>query len=349
MNLAGTGSARNGMADIAKGVAILLMIQVHLTQLFGRQQFLDSLAGHISLFLGGPPVAPLFMVVLGYFLAASKKQLLALALRGFILLMVAYGLNLGLNAHLLIRINNGTILLNPWPYVFGVDILFLAAFSVIITALLRQIIPNNAALYIGLAVCIASTTGLVNRSIAEGEMSPYLTAYVGGSANWSYFPLFPWLAYPLLGYGAFLLRDTIELIVTSPKRRWIIVGLLAVACALTSTYGVSGAADLPHYYHHGLGYFAWTIMFLAFWVTGLSLIDAHAGSFFIARYLKWLGENVTYTYVIQWLLIGNIATAIYKTQSLPKMVVWYVVILAVVTTLVWQIRARGDTIFHSPK
>ena len=35
------------------------------------------------------------------------------------------------------------------------------------------------------------------------------------------------------------------------------------------------------------------------------------------RYLKWLGKNVTLLYVMQWILIGNMATNIYKTISSP--------------------------------
>jgi hypothetical protein len=41
------------------------------------------------------------------------------------------------------------------------------------------------------------------------------------------------------------------------------------------------------------------------------------GDFFLLKYLKWLGQNVTIIYVLQWILIGNTATAIYKMVSSP--------------------------------
>ena len=37
----------------------------------------------------------------------------------------------------------------------------------------------------------------------------------------------------------------------------------------------------------------------------------------IIAYIKWLGKNVTLIYIIQWIIIGNIATEIYKSVSNP--------------------------------
>ena len=59
---------RSFTADLLKGMAVLAMIQVHLMELFARQEVYDSLTGKISLFLGGIPAAPVFMAVMGYFL-----------------------------------------------------------------------------------------------------------------------------------------------------------------------------------------------------------------------------------------------------------------------------------------
>jgi len=43
----------------------------------------------------------------------------------------------------------------------------------------------------------------------------------------------------------------------------------------------------------------------------------------IVSFLQWLGKNITLFYVIQWLLIGNIATAIYQTQSINRYIFWF--------------------------
>jgi hypothetical protein len=62
-------------------------------------------------------------------------------------------------------------------------------------------------------------------------------------------------------------------------------------------------------------------------------------------YINWLGRHVTSAYVFQWLLIGNIATAIYKSQTLPQTLLWYLIILALTSTLIALTdRIRGRSV-----
>ena len=67
---------RTQTADVLKGIAILLMIQVHLVELFVTNEISESRVGNVLLFLGGPPVAPIFMTVFGYFVLPRIKLLL---------------------------------------------------------------------------------------------------------------------------------------------------------------------------------------------------------------------------------------------------------------------------------
>jgi hypothetical protein len=70
-------------AHLMKGCACLLMIQVHVLELFIQPApFRGSLMGTMGMFLGGPPVAPVFLAVMGWFLGKSKKSALQLCLRG---------------------------------------------------------------------------------------------------------------------------------------------------------------------------------------------------------------------------------------------------------------------------
>ena len=46
-------------------------------------------------------------------------------------------------------------------------------------------------------------------------------------------------------------------------------------------------------------------------------MDIFFGKYLVFRYIKWLGQNVTAIYVIQWILIGNISTAVYKSIDNP--------------------------------
>jgi uncharacterized membrane protein len=80
--------ARSNTADLLKGIAVLLMIQIHLIELFAHPNISTSAVGEFLLFLGGPPAAPIFIVIMGYFLAASKQSALQLVSRGVKLFIV---------------------------------------------------------------------------------------------------------------------------------------------------------------------------------------------------------------------------------------------------------------------
>jgi hypothetical protein len=43
----------------------------------------------------------------------------------------------------------------------------------------------------------------------------------------------------------------------------------------------------------------------------------------MGNFFCWIGKNITIFYVIQWLIIGNIATAIYQTQNLGQYWFWF--------------------------
>jgi surface polysaccharide O-acyltransferase-like enzyme len=81
---------RNRTADLLKGLAVIFMIQVHLLELFATQDIYVSWIGKISLFLGGPPAAPVFMVVMGYYFASSKRTLKSGTVRGLKLILLGF-------------------------------------------------------------------------------------------------------------------------------------------------------------------------------------------------------------------------------------------------------------------
>jgi len=56
----------------------------------------------------------------------------------------------------------------------------------------------------------------------------------------------------------------------------------------------------------------------------LWLVIQKFSEFPVIAFLRWLGKNITVFYVIQWLIIGNIATAIYQTQELSRYWFWCV-------------------------
>ncbi len=325
-------NSRIQTADLAKGIAVLLMIQVHLTEVFARPVIFSGMMGHISLFLGGPLVAPVFLIIFGYFLAASQHTLSQLIYRSAKLLLIGFLLNVGLNLHLFIKIYAGIIQVNQWEYLFGVDILMSVGLCISALALIRIIFKKMLILYLILALAIVLGTPYLTTLFTIDSWLKYPLAFLGGHYRWSYFPLFPWLSYPLIGYAFFLGQQRI-ILKTMITKRLQLIGLLALSffVVFTGYYMIPHIIDLSTYYHHGFLLFLWILFFLLLWFVLLTLINKDFSKTQIFSYIKWIGKHVTTVYILQWIIIGNIGTMIFKTQSLTELLVWYVLILVAVS------------------
>jgi uncharacterized membrane protein YhdT len=55
----------------------------------------------------------------------------------------------------------------------------------------------------------------------------------------------------------------------------------------------------------------------------MKLVELHYGDHFVARSVKWIGKQVTILFVIQWLIIGNIATVLYRSEDLFQVSAWF--------------------------
>jgi len=304
--------------DVIKGVAVLLMIQVHITELITTEGIFESMFGTVSLFLGAAPVAPAFMFVLGYFLARSKKTTKAMIKRGFMTLCMGFVLNFALNFNLIISVFFGRFETHLWPYLLGVDILHFAGLAIMVVALFKHLFNKNILLFVLIALLSAFLGQYLKFYNTENVVLKYLFSFVYGASWWSYFPLFPWLAYPLAGVVFYKLQENKTLIAYLPKRIQItsIIVLLTVLF-FTLGFSVKISSHLPLYYHHGLIYFLWTMAFIIVYTYVLTKIEKYTGGTQLFVFLKWTGRNVTLIYFIQWIIIGNLATEVYRTVELP--------------------------------
>jgi uncharacterized membrane protein len=336
---------RSGTADLLKGIAVILMIQVHLTELFLIEEFFNSTFGSISLFLGGPPAAPLFMMIMGYFLVSRSKSSKQLFVRGIKLFAGGILLNIALNFNLLfsyfVGISDHQI--QPLQYIFGADILPLAGISLMIIAGLQRLYKSSFYLYF-ISALAAAASGVYLDQLAQPEgFLVYVDAFFRGNYKWSYFPVFPWLAYPLTGAGFYYLKNKYHHLVNN-RLRVLFLLIWSVLIILTIDYGIKIAADLSTYYHHGIEYYLWAVFFLS----GFSLLAGSLKRKFQnnipVMYIEWIGQNVTLAYVFQWIIIGNIATEIYRTQRPEDIIFWFAGILAVVTLLIYYFRKYSGAV-----
>lgn len=311
-------SNRTHTADVLKGIAILLMIQVHLVELFASHELAASSVGKVFMFLGGPPVAPLFMILFGYFISATHKSTQQLIVRGVKIFALGMMLNLALNFNLICTVWRGLLQIDILPFVFGVDIFQFAGLSLIVIALLKKVLEQQLVAIVMMIIVSVLLGQYLVIYIPENNSLKYVTAFFYGSAQWSYFPLFPWLAYPLTGMALYQLqrRYQIDVTLNTKTNRALAIGA-SLFVILTIGYAISIASDLSSYYHHDILFFLWVIVFLSVYSACVHAITERIGTTHVFAYLTWLGKHVTLIYIIQWIIIGNIATEIYKSITSP--------------------------------
>jgi uncharacterized membrane protein len=332
---------RDGTADLLKGLAVLLMIQVHIMEQFVTTDTHGSVIGKVSMFLGGPACAPVFLAVMGYFLAFSEKPLAYFLKRGGLLFLAGILLNIGRSGHLLIEIIRGETTLDPWFFIMGADILTLAGLSLIFTGLLRLILKHNGWLYLSAALLVAGITPLLNKIASSGTVGVYITAFFWGTSEWSYFPVFPWLGYVLAGYAFHLLLFQIPFLNRFDVQKqllyiiplWIAI-MITIPYASVITHNLSGPGG---YYHHGILFFIWTLLFMISYLVLVKLTEIIYGEQGVVMFIKWIGRKVTSLYVIQWLIIGNLATWLYCTQDLFQFAAWFILVTTATLVTGWLV------------
>ena len=336
-----TTNKRNETADLLKGIAVFFMIQVHIMEQFTNNNVYNSAVGKISLFLGGPICAPIFLAVMGYFLVSESRSFWYYLKRGVILIIGGLLLNIFRSFHLLLYIIGEEVTYKSSFFIFGVDIFLLAGLSIIIIGILRLIFKKNYIIYFILALIIPVITPILPVfGINNNTSLQYVNAFLWGNYEWSYFPLFPWSAYVIIGYAYRLLTNKHKEFANIEKPGYYIA-LVPIIIVLSATikYGVNTAHDDLHgylgYYHHGISYFVWVVLFLSIYLIIIKFVEKYTLNSFIVKFIRWAGRNVTAVYVIQWLIIGNIATIIYKTQNIYQNIMWFVVITTVTCLITW--------------
>ena len=337
------------LPDMLKGLAAVLMVQVHITELFIDDAGRESLWGKTSLFLGGPFAAMVFMIVMGYFVARNKKTPNQNLFRGIKIFALGFLLNVGLNLHLLWKILFEDWPYNPWQYVFGVDILYLAGISIMVLSALKQLKKGQEWASFGLFFMIIGLSGFINSKIVVSETN-YVLPFLAGNFSWSYFPVFPWLAYPVLGFFLSLETERIKSFFLDQKiYSYILVAVTTVLVLLFGEMGINTSISLPEYYHHTFGFSFWAVGLVFLWAILLFFVSTRFAETKTILFLCWIGKNITVFYVIQWLIIGNISTAIYQTKGMDKFIFYFFIIIAATIILTFLYEKAKSRLFPNKR
>jgi uncharacterized membrane protein len=288
-----TEMKRFPLPDLLKGFAVFLIVPVHILETFIDFPGRETVFGKTLLFLGGPIAVPVFMLMMGYFLAKNQKPFPTIFFRGIKIFMAGLLLNIGLNFHLLLKIQFAGWQLNPWEYIFGVDIFYFVGLAIILLSVLKTLKSGREWIALLLVFAVASATSFVNQKLMVPERN-YIFPFIGGTWSWSYFPLFPWLAYPLAGFAFFNFEKRLLAFINRKKTiSGILLTLILIHVLYFGKQGFSITTDLSSYYHHTFWFSMWAfgivILWSVFWYFLLNKFPkTYAGDFFM-----WLGKNIT--------------------------------------------------------
>ncbi len=339
---------RSRTADFLKGVALIAMVQVVLTEFFATPHLLHSTFGKISLFLGGAPAAPVFLAIMGYYIAHNKKPFMKLIIRGVKLIILGFFVNIGRNIFHVYQIISGHVQGNVLSYIFGVDILILAGLSVIAMAIVIRIFNGNVLLYLALILILLFLQYIIP-PVEKYYPTSYSLPYFYGNYKGAYFPFIPWFAYTLAGYSFyqfknFFIADGFK---HSSKVKILLVIVSGILLLLSLPFGFNVTIHPYYFAHHGILFFLFCVNFLFWWLLSAHSIVKRVNNL-ITAYLEWTGKNVTVYYVIFMILVGIISV----WQRDGEILSWFIMFIILITTtsfLVWLYSAVVGKILISGK
>ena len=323
--------------DLARGLAVLFMIGVHVLWHWGAPDTSTSPIGQVISFLGGPTAAPVFMFLMGASLAfSSRTSFRSLAVRGLWLLWLGYLLNflrgvipayLGLATGVVTAEQIAPFTL-PW-LATTVDVHHMAGLSLIALAGLRLAArPGWPWLVLAAGIVIAGPF-LRGHEFGTPLLDAPLTPILGGAPN-VYYAVVPWIAYPLVGgvFGSIVAR--------APDRarvfRWgAALGLVLCAAGIGLFLASPPAFDVTTYWRMPPSYFVGITGLVLVWLFGCDLAVRHVRENRVFTFLYGWSGRVIAIYFTHWLVVGW-GIGIFGFRSQPLAGALFGILVAIVAT-----------------
>src|SRR5690349_16674033 len=325
--------------DLARGLAIVFLIGVHVLWHWGAPDTWTTPIGTVISLLGGPTAAPVFMFLMGASLAfSSRTSFRSLAVRGLWLLWLGYLLNflrgvipayLGLQFGVVTADQIAPFTL-PW-LATTVDVHHMAGLSLIAIAALR-IRARPGWVWLALAAGIV-LAGPFLRGLQFGTplLDAPLTPILSGAPN-VYYAVVPWIAYPLVG-GVFG-----SLVAHAPDRTRVfragaLVGILLIAAGIAWFAIAPPTFDVNTYWHMPPSYFVAITGLVLVWLFACDLAVRHVPANRAFDFLYGWSGRVIAIYFTHWLVVGW-GVGIFGFRDQPLAVALFGIVFAIVATAI---------------
>jgi uncharacterized membrane protein len=329
--------------DLARGLAIVFMIGVHVLFHWGAPETWTSPIGQVISFLGGPTAAPVFMFLMGASLAfSSRSSFGSLAVRGLWLVWLGYLLNvlrgvipayLGLSTGVVTADQIAPFTL-PW-LATTVDVHHMAGLSLIAIAALR-VAARPGWIWLAIAGAIVLTGPFVRglefgTPLLDGPATPVL----GGAPN-VYYAVVPWIAFPLTGavYGALMARATDERARIRVFRWGALLGL-GLCAASVALFAINPPTfDVGTYWRMPPSFFVGITGIVLVWLAACDLVVRHVRANRVFAFLYGWSASVIAIYFTHWLVVGwGVGVFGFRSQTLAGALFGIVVAIAATALL----------------
>jgi hypothetical protein len=295
--------------DLGRGFTVLFIPAIHTVMLYSQPAVYTTWLGYPLSFIAEGPGAQLFMVIMGIVFTFKPQHAFKNVLKkSLVLLTVGYSLNslkfvLPYIAGLLPQavLQQLQITQDHTTIVQLIAIGDILHFAAIALLLLYAVYRSRYYPYlaVGLSAVILCIAPLVWDAHSSHPWVNYILQLATGQPPQVFFPLFPWLVYPLLGLviGCLLSQHPEELVYILLCKMgigWIIVGYGGHLLSHEPSTGFYRTYPFDTLWHMGI-----VLLTFCFWQWAATHIRRNR--FF--ELLTYSSEHITQLYIIQWILI----------------------------------------------
>ena len=310
-NLATPSVNRQLTFDVAKGLAVLLMIMIHVLDFYGLDEVRFSTFGNTIKFALGWPAASMFVFIMGVFVGFSTsstpreeiKRALSLFALGYILNLLRGTIPMWLSIEIGLVTYQDVAPHTPLSELLIGDVFQFAGISLLICSALKHA-TNKIYIWICAATAIAFLSHTVwDKYTSLSIFNELLKLFVGNEEVGAIFPIFPWAAYPIAGmaFGRFLKRknDCDAINFTWCLKLGAVCTILGAALTLSN----------PDYHivtnlRSGPGVVLLMTGIVMLFIFAIHLFVVRFKATYVVSLFAFWGKNVTALYVLQWICIG---------------------------------------------